>query len=463
MILQLLTLLAPAWLQAGAPDTEQASDTITHPRVIVYVNRSKEVAGHLEYEDPQLVIVERLDGHAECYHKDTVLGIARLVDLEEPSEGVVIMRDNSRQRGLVVRDGFERVELLINGVPLVIPRQRVSHVLIEAPLDQQYLEYRLSIDSNDLEAHLNLCRWLINRNAYDLAIKELNQAWSTHRDPEISRLLRLVEAQVRLQEQHDEPAAPAPDPEPAQQPERLTDREVNLIRVYEIDLNDPPKVLVPRDAVMELCDLYGSSSLVPDTELEQLELASSAPIDIVRLMFSLRARELYDRIEVLSEPRSLRLFRERVHDTWLMNNCSTTRCHGGTDAGRFRLQRARSTDDRTRYTNLLMIDRFRCEDGTALVDWDDPEASRLIHYGLSRDQTGTPHPDVPGWTPVFGGSRRSLADGAASWIESMRSTPRPVYPVGEGLIPVPPPVDPAPDTPDGTPEAEVEPEAEPTP
>lgn len=438
MILSLLALLASVGLETETPGTDQTISEPITSRGIVFVNRSKEIPGHLEYEDPYVVIVERLDGVAECFHKDTILGIARLVDLDSPSEGVVIMRDNSRQRGLIVQDGFERVELLINGIPLVIPRERVSHILLEEPLDQQYLKYRLSIDSSDLEAHLNLCRWLIQRNAYDLAIKELNQVVSTHRNPEAIRLLQLVEAQVLLQERHDDAPPATTAPKSDRRSNRLTDREVNLIRVYEIDLEDPPRVLVPRNAVMELCEQYGTSSLIPDSEAEQMELAASPSIDIVRLMFKLRARELYDRIEVLSEPLALQLFRERVHDTWLMNNCSTTRCHGGTGAGRFQLQRARSTDNRTRYTNLLMIDRFRCEDGGSLVNWDDPPSSRLIQYGLPSDQTKTPHPDVPGWKPVFGGSQRDLARGAELWIASMRSTPRPIYPVGESIIPIPP-------------------------
>ena len=148
---------------------------------------------------------------------------------------------------------------------------------------------------------------------------------STHRDPEAARMLRLVEAQVLLQQQHDDNPPPAPEPKPQRIPDRLTDREVNLIRVYEIDLEDPPRVLVPRNAVMELCEQYGTSSLVPDTETEQLALAASPSIDIVRLLFKLRARELYDRIEVLSEPKAAL---PRTCTTWLMNNCSTTRCHG---------------------------------------------------------------------------------------------------------------------------------------
>ena len=40
-----------------------------------------------------MVIVERLDGVAECFHKDTVLGIARLVELDGDGD----QQDDSRQ------------------------------------------------------------------------------------------------------------------------------------------------------------------------------------------------------------------------------------------------------------------------------------------------------------------------------------------------------------------------------
>lgn len=436
MILPLLALAAMSWLEAGDPAAGVTKAPETRPRVIVFVNRSREVPAYVEYEDDTLLLVDPRDGPADCFHKDEIIGVAKLIDLDEPANGMVILRDNTRHRGLLVHDGFDEVQLLIKGVPLVLPRHRVSHVVLEVPIDEQYLEHRLRIDPNDLHAHLNLCRWLIDKQAYDLALKELNLAWTLHQDPEAARLLRLVDAQIRLLEDHQSgttPAVEAPDTDRDNEPDLLTDREVNLIKVYEIDLNDPPKVLVPRTAINELIDRYGSSGLIPDTEAEQAKLMASPSIDIVRLMFRLRARDLYDRIDVLSEPRALQLFRQRVHDTWLMNNCGTTRCHGGRNAGRFPLVRSRSTHDRTRYTNLLTIDRFRFDDGSPLVDWDAPAQSRLIQYGLARDQTMTPHPVAPGWTPVFGGSRRALANGTEEWIEAMMNTPRPMYPVG-GLI-----------------------------
>lgn len=423
-----------SWQAHGALQEEDATTNATEPvhRAVVFVNRSKEVAGYLEFEDDHLILIQSRNGHVESYEKDLLIGIARLVDLDEPAQGVVILRNNSRQRGMIVHDDFDSVGLEINGVPLEINRNRVSHVLLEPPLQEQYLEYRRQVDVEDFASHLALCQWLINRRAYDLAHKELQQSWALHQEPETARLMRTVEAQLQMEEDVDpdgarEDASVAPE---ENQLPLLSERDVNLIRVYEIDMSNPPRVLVPRDAIKELIEQHATSNLIPDTEEEQNVLLSAESIEIVRLMFRLRARDLYDRIEVVSEPRSLQLFRERVHDTWLMNNCGTTRCHGGSDAGGFRLHRGRITDDRTRYTNLLAIDRYTVEDGTRLIDYDHPERSLLIQYGLPLNQTTTPHPDVPGWAPVFAGSRRSLSEGTETWIKTMMNAPRPNYPVG---------------------------------
>ena len=178
-------------------------------------------------------------------------------------------------------------------------------------------------------------------------------------------------------------------------------------------------------------DSYGSSSLVPDTEAEQASLYQAESIDIVRLLFRLRARELYPTIEVIGEPTALRLFRERVHDTWLMNNCSTSRCHGGSNSGRLRLLRDGSATDRVRYTNLLILDRFSTRDGEPLLDWENPDQSLLIQYGLPRSETTTPHPPVSGWKPLFTGRQRAMKDGAVQWMRSMMQSPRPEYPIAE--------------------------------
>jgi hypothetical protein len=156
--------------------------------------------------------------------------------------------------------------------------------------------------------------------------------------------------------------------------------------------------------------------------------AADTPLDIVRLMFEMKARDLYPLVEVKTEPHALNLFRLRVHDTWLMNNCATSGCHGGPYAGPFFLHRRNYKDDRVRYTNLLILERFQMDPEWPLINYAKPEDSLIIQYGLPRELARKPHPDVTGWRAAFSPSNRKLKDSAIEWIGAMMK-PRPDYPV----------------------------------
>ena len=98
--------------------------------------------------------------------------------------------------------------------------------------------------------------------------------------------------------------------------------DVNLLRVYEIDFDRPPQVAVAPETIRSLIEQFGTSKLIPVEPRERTALYRADPINIVRIMFELRARELYPEIEVITEPWALNLFRQRVHNTWLIQNCA---------------------------------------------------------------------------------------------------------------------------------------------
>jgi hypothetical protein len=177
-----------------------------------------------------------------------------------------------------------------------------------------------------------------------------------------------------------------------------------------------------------MIDAYAASGFIPRSETERRALFRAEPLEIVELLFKLRARELYPEIKVITEPWALNLYRRRVHNTWLLNNCATTRCHGGPGAGRFYLHRHRYKDERVRYTNLLILHRLELDPKWPLLNYDEPMMSLIIQYGLPRQQARNPHPDAKGWKPVFGpGGQRMLRD-TLDWLDAMMK-PRPWYPV----------------------------------
>jgi hypothetical protein len=207
----------------------------------------------------------------------------------------------------------------------------------------------------------------------------------------------------------------------------LSNADVNLVRVYEIDFKDPPRMTVSPEGVRQLILRYGSSALVPADSQARNALYSKNGTELAHLLFDLKARDLYGYIEVDEDPASIAKFRTRVHNSWLIGNCATSRCHGGVDAGRFFLYTGNAKDQRIRYTNLLTLLNFKV-DGKPMVNFEDPPNSLLIQYALPRTTARYPHPDVKGWKPVFSNSTPQLMQDTLDWIRSMYQ-PRPDYPV----------------------------------
>ena len=414
--------------QDPSPDPDRPEQ-----RVIVHVNRHLEVAGFVVLEDEDVIILRSRDARLESHAKARLLKIVRLVEPKPGQTGVVILRNGQQRAGVILDDAFDHVLLDINGIQAKLPRSTVDHVILEPTFEERYRQYKAALNANVPQQHLELCRWLVSERRYELARRELEDLLAREPLPDARRLLTVVEAQLALQ-------AEAPPAEPRAAPRRpvegaegartriLTHSDVNLIRVYEIDFDRPPKVSVEPETIARMIERYGTNRLIPAARADRRALYTAEPLEIVELLFKLRARDLYPEISVLTEPWALNLFRRRVHNTWLLNGCSTSRCHGGPAAGRFFLHRSHFKDERVRYTNLLILEQLEIDPDWILVNYDEPMMSLIIQYGLPRTKARKPHPDVKGWRPVFGpGGKRMLRDTVA-WVESMMQ-PRPAYPV----------------------------------
>ncbi|UCD75066.1 MAG: hypothetical protein JSV91_14930 [Phycisphaerales bacterium] len=413
-------------------------------RVILYVNRNLMVTGFLELEDDEVIVVRTPEGVLESFAKARILEIVRLVEPKPGQAGVVILRNGRIQEGLILEDAFEYVLMEIEGIRSRLKRPVVHHVILQPSFEEKYEAYRSAIGPNMHEEHLGLCWWLMAQRRYELAEKELKELVAKKETPEARQLLTVVQAQLALgtppplDEDAGRPSPANPDGEERETgmvtekdllPTKiLTHRDVNIIRVYEIDFERPPKLTIGPDTIRQLITSYGTNKQIPASQTGRTAMFRADPIDITRLMFDLRARELYDQIQVLSEPYALNMFRQRVHNTWLMNNCATSRCHGGVHAGRLFLHRRGYKDERVRCTNLLILERLEIDPAWPLINYDDPEMSLIIQHGLPRDQARMPHPDVKGWKPVFRPVNPRLLRDALAWIRSMMQ-PRPDYPV----------------------------------
>lgn len=330
----------------------------------------------------------------------------------------------------------------------------IEQLSVEKTAYRRYIETRLTIPDEDTDRLLELVEWLQEHELYDEAVAELEGVLD--REPandEAARRLRIVEALRDLERREREGEAeelgggeaggegeegeeddgvrrfagrrlrrPTAEELPL-----LNEEQINLLKVVEIDLSDPPRVVIDRRTVERLFSLYGDSPLVPTTREGRERFRQLPPEKILEVMFRLQARDLYREVEVVGNPKSMLDFRQDVQTRWLVNGCATTRCHGGVDAGRFQLVNYARGSDRSVYTNFAILDAYESDDGLLkMIDWDDPPRSLLVQMGLPRADALYPHPDVIGYRPVFGDRTSDRYQDTIAWIESMYR-PRPEF------------------------------------
>lgn len=458
-------LAAPS--QDAGPEESGETPDVTPQRVIIEVGRFETSMGVVELENDEVIVIRSRKGEVESFPKARILRIVRLVDPEPGQSGVVIMRNGQAREGVIIEDTFEHVLIEIEGIRARLLRESVDHVVLQPTFEQTYRRFKAAIVPGNLRQHMELCRWLFQERKYVLCKSELDELLEQGELADARRLMRLVDAQLTLLNPAGENNRPKPEDvddsntgeDPvvigslAERPDILTHDDVNLIRVYEIDFDQPPRVMLEPATIQKLIETYSNDKLIPASRAERNALFHAEPINIVEhLIFELRARELYPEIKVLTEPPALNTFRLHVHNTWLMNNCASTDCHGGKFGGRLFLHRTGYRDARVRYTNFLILDRLTLDpELPPLIDYDHPENSLLLQYGMPRDEARYAHPNVPNWQPAFAPGNRKATEKTIEWIKGMMY-PRPVYPID--FEPPTPPLDVEignPDAPDQTP------------
>jgi len=359
------------------------------------------------------------------------------------TEAIITKTDGKQVEGLLIREDADAIVLQTRRGEVIIPTSLVRDVEILDPLIERYRRLRADIPEGDVIGRINLAEWLRDRRAYRLALSEVDKALSIEPfNREAKRLRRWLELQIEL-------ARPAEGTASERGRERrdrrekkrefplLGEGEVNLLKVFEVDLSDPPRMVIDRETVDRFLEAYADHPLIPPTEAGRDAIRRWAAPRVLDLMFRVKARDFYHDVRVLDDPEAMKRFREEVHDRWLINSCATTACHGGEAAGRLYLNNdtmRRGKREEIVYTNFLILERFKLADGTPLIDYEHPRSSPLLQMGLPREKSEHPHPEVgarrgtAGWRHVFRDDRDLRFREALEWINAMYR-PRPDYPI----------------------------------
>lgn len=369
----------------------------------------------------------------------------RDADPEPGSEVVVILRDGGRISGLFVARNADLVAVKVAGVEARIPAADVERIVAKLPLEERYRQMRSMIDDGDVERLLLVAEWLRTNGMLDEANAEIEHILRIEpANSQAARLRGLVDNQRSLRDRQKDmlPSIPRSTPQSdialtpdspdledsAWETPTLSAAQINLIRVYELDLTDPPRVIIPRETIERLLTEFAGNPMLPSSREGKAEFFQLPPEEILAVMFKLQARNLYGEVQVLANPASLRQFKDNVNRGWLATSCASSACHGGQDAGGFRLVGRRPSSDAAVYTNFLILDRARLSSGEPLIDFESPERSPLLQLGLPRADSIYPHPVVKGWSPTFRNDRAKRFLQTVEWINSIYQ-PRPEIPI----------------------------------
>ncbi len=299
---------------------------------------------------------------------------------EAPPERVIVFcRDGRRVEGRFIRQDPSEIVLEIAGIETAFSMSEVLRVDPVPPVSEHYRMLRAVIADDDTEQLLLLVDWLRDREAYSLALVELAHILTVDPANTDAQTLKLqVESLVQLkaealaQRSESDPAEPREHRASPQRPEFpvLTPDQINLLKVYEVNLDDPPRMTVDRETIRDLIATHAGHELIPQSREAQAALERRPAAYILELMFRLKARDFYNRVRVEGEPEAFRRFRDEVHRPWLVNSCASTACHGGQQSGRLWLTNTSQNAERTIYTNFLILDRYRLPDGAPLINYE---------------------------------------------------------------------------------------------
>lgn len=387
---------------------------------------------------------------------------------EPGDEVVLVLSDGQRLVGRFVAGGEHSVVVTIGGVDLTVQRGDFERLIVQRPLRDRYREMRSMIDDGDVPRLLLLSEWLRANGLLDEAAAELVHIRKVEpTNVEASRLTQLVDRQRALRETSGRSEPGAARPAPTRTPSRTTERpasapatgappppadaddapvkldpahesggiplltldQVNLIKVYEVDLGGSTRFVIDRPVIERLLRDYADSPLIPTTREGKDRFLALPPAEVLNVMFRVQARELYGEVKVLGNPPALKLFRDNVNRGWLVNTCASPSCHGGgSGVSSLELVNRRTTSEQTVYTNFLILERHRLDGDVPLIDYEKPERSPLLQMALPRAESALPHPEVHGWTPAFRTPDDRRFQQAVDWIKAMYR-PRPDYPI----------------------------------
>ena len=358
------------------------------------------------------------------------IAVVHLTDRADPIEGEL------------VEETADKVVLKIAGINTPISKDRIRELTYKPSLAEQYKAKRAELKDDDFDARYDLARWLYDQEtmeAYQIALAELNDI--TARSPgqrQAQLLKRLVQQRIAaLEAIQEDPGAenPPPDngdgpaaPPTAERPKALEKDQRSLLKIYEINLKDKPRVTVPHKVADDFLDKYRAADALSSYNSREgrARFHRLANYEQLSLMFEVQARDMYGEVIVQDEPEALAFFKQNVNPRYVTGYF--IRMFGEEPVPGLKLIKEKGNSEPSAYTNFLLLHRASV-DGQKFINRDRPDQSLLLQWGLPRQDAAFPAPQsVKNFRPYFTGPGDERFVEMVNWIKRLYF-PSPDYPI----------------------------------
>jgi hypothetical protein len=327
--------------------------------------------------------------------------------------GVVKTRDGQTYDGDIDDKDPDALVVTVKGIKTRIERSRIASVQYPTGTPAQGFADRLArLAPRDVNGRMALAREAFNAHDYATARTAVDQALAI--DPNNADAVAFAEtirSQMRLEAARghgaDKPAT-TPASEPATQGSSgekvLHPQDINTIRQLELRPDDKGvRTRFERDV---------KKRFLSYSTMRQADFNALTPQDQALLIIAKGTPEMRRDVMILNDPPAPLAFRQRIQPL-VLQNCATSGCHGARNPKKFALVDPAESDAAT-YTNFYILQKYTKHMASSdksvfsrgdlrMIDRQHPEQSMLLQYALPGSQAEFPHPDVPGYKPVFHG------------------------------------------------------------
>lgn len=383
------------------------------------------------------------------------------------------LKDGRTVSGILVDSNDAQVTIRPDdGVNTAFAREEIVGVKLEKSSRESYLAARASLKPDDLGSRYELLLNFYYKNEKSLVLAQLAKAEADQLaqdfpdSAQVKRLVRIITDRL-AQKDGAAPQGPATDPVKAPTPEPapevksadkpknkaddkagdkagdkdeerlpsapvvglLSAADQNLLRVYQLNykvsrggISGPDravKVVFAKGVLEEMFKNHADADELARYKGKPglAQFANLPPLAQLDVLFAVRDRALYPKVEVKTEPATLAAFRTQYHRHVVAHFSGY---FAGLVPGLIAKPKAPSTQPEA-YTNFLALN-LAVVDGHPVINRDKPEESLLLQWGLPRNEAKFRAPNIKGWKPCFSSPRDSRFLALVEWINTTSAT-----------------------------------------